>query len=94
MFVPLLAFILGKPPRRQSGAVGILFGVIFLVLGLKMIAPLMDGYSSEPEWLSAGIVAAWGLFVFGLVRADQVFGQGFVDLWASRILHNFRRPNA
>jgi lipopolysaccharide export system permease protein len=94
LFVPLLALILGKPPRRQSGAVGILLGVIFLVLGLKMLAPLIDGHSSEPELLAAGILATWGLFVSGLVRAERVFGQGFVDLWASRILHNFRRPNA
>jgi hypothetical protein len=34
------------------------------------------------------------LVVYGLIRAEQVFGQGFVDLWASRILQNFRRPNA
>jgi lipopolysaccharide export system permease protein len=94
LFVPLLALILGKPPRRQSGAVGILLGVILLVLGLKMIAPLIDGYSSVPELRAAGILATWGLFVFGLVRAEKVFGQGFVDLWASRILHNFRRSNA
>ena len=94
LFVPLLALILGKPPRRQSGAVGIFFGLIFLVLGLKMVSPLIDGYSSKPELLAAGILATWGLFVSGLVGANKVFGQGFVDLWASRILHNFRRSNA
>lgn len=94
LFVPLLALVLGKPPRRQSGAVGILLGVIFLVLGLKMIAPLIDGHSSEPELLAAGILASWGLFVSGVIRADKVFGQGFVDLWAGRIFHNLRRSNA
>jgi lipopolysaccharide export system permease protein len=93
LFVPLLALILGKPPRRQSGAVGILLGVIFLVLGLKMIAPLIDGHSSEPELLAAGILATWGLFVSGLIKAERVFGQGFVDLWASRIFYNIRRSN-
>lgn len=94
LFAPLLALILGKPPRRQSGAVGILFGVIFLVLGLKMIAPLIDGYSSEPELLAAGILATWGLFVCGLVKAEKVFGQGFVDLWSSQLSQRFRRRNA
>jgi lipopolysaccharide export system permease protein len=94
LFIPLLALILGKPPRRQSGAVGILLGVIFLVLGLKMIAPLIDGHSSEPELLAAGILATWGLFVSGLIKAERVFGQGFVDLGASRIFDNLRRSNA
>jgi len=93
LFVPLLARVLGKPPRRQSGAVGILFGVMLLVLGLKMITSLIDGYSSEPEVLATGILATWCLFVSGLVRAEKVFGQGFVDLWASRLLRNFRRSN-
>jgi lipopolysaccharide export system permease protein len=94
LFVPLLALILGKPPRRQSGAVGILFAVISLVLGLKMIAPLIDGHARQPEWLAAGILATWGVFVFGLIRAERQFGQGFVDLWASRIFHNRRRSHA
>jgi hypothetical protein len=85
LFVPLLALILGKPPRLQSGAAGILLGVILLVLGLKMIAPLINGHSSKPELLAAGILATWGLFVCGLIKAERVFGQGFVDLWVSRI---------
>ena len=89
--VPFVALILGKPPRRQSGAVGILFGLVLLVLGLKMIAPLTDGYASKPELLAAGILATWSLFVYGLVRADKVLGQGFVDLWAGRLVRNFRR---
>lgn len=94
LLTPILALMLGKPPRRQSGAVGILVGVISLVLGLKMITPLIDGHSSQPEVLAAGILVTWGLFVCGLIRAEKVFGQGFVDLWASRILQNFRRSNA
>ena len=92
--LPLLALILGKPPRRQSGAVGILVGVISLVLGLKMITPLIDGHSSQPEVLAAGILVTWSLFVFGLIRAEKVFGRGFVDRWASRIFRSFRSPNA
>ena len=92
--LPLLALILGKPPRRQSGAVGILVGIISLVLGLKMITPLIDGHSSQPEVLAAGILVTWGVFVFGLIMAEKVFGQGFVDLWASRIFRSFRRPDA
>jgi lipopolysaccharide export system permease protein len=91
LLAPLLALVLGKPSRRQSGAVGILVGMTSLVLGLKMITPLIDGYSSEPELLAASILVAWGLVVFGLIRAEKVFGQGFVDLWASRIVQNFRR---
>ncbi len=94
LLMPILALILGKPPRRQSGAVGILVGVISLVLGLKMITPLIDGHSSQPEVLAASILVTWGLFVCGLIRAEKIFGQGFVDLWASRILQNFRRSNA
>jgi len=94
LFLPSLAMTLGKPPRRQSGAVGILVGLILLVLGLKVITPLIDGHSARPEMIAAGILAVWGLFVSTLTRAEKVFGQGFVDLWANRVLQNFRRPNA
>jgi lipopolysaccharide export system permease protein len=92
LLIPLLALHLGKPPRRQAGAVGILVGLIALVLGLKMITPLIDGYSSKPEFLATGILASWGLFATGLVWAEKVFGQGFVDLWASLIVRNLRGP--
>ncbi|MDR7156706.1 lipopolysaccharide export system permease protein [Sphingobium xenophagum] len=92
--LPLLALILGKPPRRQSGAAGILIGVVLLVLGLKMITPLIDGHSSQPELQATGILVAWGLFVSVLVRAERVFGQGYVDLLVSRIFRRFRRWTA
>lgn len=91
LFLPPLALTLGKPPRRQAGAAGILVGMILLVLGLKMVSPLMDGHARQPEALAVGILGTWGLFVAGLIRAEKVFGQGFVDLWAGRILQNFRR---
>ena len=94
LFLPFLAQILGKPPKRQSGAVGILVGLISLVLGLKMITPLIDGYSNEPEFLAAGILVTWGIFTSGLIGAEKVFGRGFVDLWASWLLRSLRRPNA
>lgn len=91
LILPSLALVLGRPPRRQSGAVGILAGVVSLVAGLKMLAPLMDGHSTQPELLAAGILMIWGLFVSGLTRAETVFGRGFVDLWASRVVQNVRR---
>jgi len=94
LFLPSLALALGKPPRRRSGAVGILVGLILLVLGLKVLTPLIDGHAREPEILAAGILVTWGLFVSGLIKAEKVFGQGFVDHWASRVLQNFRRPSA
>ncbi|TGX49572.1 LptF/LptG family permease [Sphingomonas gei] len=94
LFLPSLALALGKPPRRQSGAIGIFVGLILLVLGLKVITPLVDGHAREPEMVAAGILVAWGLLVAGLIRAEKIFGQGFVDHWASRVLQNFRRPNA
>lgn len=94
LILPSLALILGRPPRRQAGAAGILVGIISLVAGLKMLTPLMDGHSSQPELLAVGILATWGLFVSGLVRAEKVFGKGFVDLWASRTIQNFRRSSA
>jgi hypothetical protein len=93
LFLPSLALALGKPPRRQSGAVGILVGLILLVLGMKAITPLIDGHAREPEMMAAGVLVAWGLFVSGLTRAEKILGHGFVDHWASRVLQNFRRPN-
>lgn len=94
LLLPLLALILSKPPRRQSGAVGILFGVIALVLGLKMITPLTDGDSTQPELLAAGILTSWAFFVSGLIWAEKVFGNGFIDFWTNQIIHKFRRPGA
>jgi lipopolysaccharide export system permease protein len=88
--MPFVGMVLGKPPRRQSGAVGIFVGVISLVVGLKMIAPLTESNSSQPELLAVGILLSWGLFVSGLIRAEKVLGRGFVDLWASRILQRSR----
>lgn len=94
LFLPSLAMTLGKPPRRQSGAVGILVGLTLLVLGLKVITPLIDGQSTEPEMAAAGILVAWGLFVWGLNKAQKAFGQGFVDILAKRVFQNFRRSIA
>ncbi|MFZ3485731.1 LptF/LptG family permease [Sphingomonas sp. 3-13AW] len=94
LFVPTLALILGKPPRRQSGAAGILAGLIVLVMALKMITPLIDGHATKPEFLGGGILASWCAFVAGLVWAEKVLGQGFVDLWTSRALQSLRRPSA
>lgn len=94
LFVPIIALTLGKPARRQSGAVGILVGLVSLVLGLKMITPLSEGYSGRPELLASGILASWGLFVYGLIRAEKAFGRGFVDLWAGRIFQNIGRSKA
>lgn len=93
LILPSLALILGRPPRRQSGAVGILVGVVSLVAGLKMLTPLMDGHSSQPELLATGILVTWGLFAFGLTRAETLFGRGFVDLWASRAVQTLSRRN-
>jgi lipopolysaccharide export system permease protein len=94
LFLPALALILGKPPRRQSGAAGILAGLIMLVLALKMITPLIDGHAAKPELLGGGILASWCVFVGGLIWAERVLGQGFVDLWTSRALQSLRRPSA
>jgi len=93
LLIPLMALVLGKPARRQSGAVGILVGMILLVLGLKMTTPLIDGSARDPELLAAGILITWSLFVCGLIWAEKVLGQGFVDRWAGRLVQNFRRTN-
>lgn len=94
LFLPPVALVLGKPSIRQSGAVGILLGMIALVLGLKMISPLIDGNAAEPELLAAGILVIWGSFVYGLIRGEKVFGYGFIDIWARRTFQNVRRSRA
>jgi lipopolysaccharide export system permease protein len=94
LLLPFLALVLGKPARRQAGSAGIFIGVISLVGGLKMITPLVDGNASEPEFLAGGILATWGFVVAGLIWAEKAFGQGFVDLWLSRILQKFYKPSA
>ena len=94
LFLPFLALALGKPARRQSGAVGILVGLILLVLGLKVLTRLIDGQAREPEMVAASILLAWSVFAWGLTRAEKRLGQGFVDLWANRLLQNLRWSTA
>lgn len=86
LIIPIFALPLGKPPRRQTGGAGILFGMALLVLALKMISPLIDGEASQPEALSAIILLSWGGLALGLIGAEKKFGQGFFDLAAQRVI--------
>ena len=86
LFLPFIAFVLGKPPRREAGAVGIIVGTALLVLFLKTITPLTDGRSRQPEMLSLAILSGWTAVTFALVQGEKVLGQGFVDHWASGLV--------
>lgn len=86
LIIPIFALPLGKPPRRQTGGAGILFGMALLVLALKMISPLIDGEASQPEALGAIILLSWGGLALGLIGAEKKFGQGFFDLAAQRVI--------
>lgn len=86
LIIPIFALPLGKPPRRQTGGAGILFGMALLVLALKMISPLIDGEASQPEALAAITLLSWGGLAIGLIGAEKKFGRGFFDLAAQSII--------
>ena len=85
LFLPAIAFVLGKPPRREAGAVGIIAGTALLVVFLKTTATLTHGQSLHPEMLSAEILLGWTVTTFALIKAEKALGQGFLDHWASRL---------
>ena len=85
LMLPAVAFVLGKPPRRAAGAVGIIVGLAWLVLCLKMIGPLTDGASRDPELAAVGIALLWAIVSVGLLKVEGSLGQGFVDRWAARL---------
>lgn len=80
--LPVLASVLGKPPRRSAGAFGLLVGLMLLVGALKLVSSLTAGQASHPEATAAAIASLGAIIIFAFVKGEQAFGQGFVDGWA------------
>jgi len=86
LLLPPISLVLGKPPRREAGSVGIVVGLALLVLFLKTISPLTDGHSHFPGALFLVILTGWVATTLGLMRAEKSFGQGFVDRWSTQLI--------
>lgn len=84
LLLPLLAIVLGKPPRLSSGGSGLIIGLILLTGALKLIAPLTAGKASSPEASALVSLLICASLPFALLRCEQTFGEGFVDRWALR----------
>ena len=77
--LPALANVLGKPPRRSASAIGLLAGLVVLVAALKLVSPLTAGQVSNPEAAALALAGLGAGVMFGLIKGEQAFGEGFVD---------------
>lgn len=91
LLLPAIAFVLGKPPRRETGAFGIILGMALFTAFLKTLTYLTDGQSQNPAIAAIAIVTSWAAIAFALVRAEKVLGQGFVDRWSAQLVMQSRR---
>lgn len=92
----VLAFVLGKPPKRSMGASGLFLGCIVLITCIKMLAPLEEGMPRGSGFYALGVAVSWTALAFGLLKMEAVLGRGFVDRWLDRVLLQARtllRPN-
>ncbi len=85
-----MAFVLGKPPKRSTSAMGLFLGIIALITCLKMLSPLDTGVGSNPSAFAFAIAAVWLALAVWLLRAEDRLGRGFVDGWLERIFLRLR----
>jgi lipopolysaccharide export LptBFGC system permease protein LptF len=89
--VSVFALVLGKPPKRGSGSLGIFAGLVLTVIMIKMIGFVADAGAHHPL-LGGAMVAALGVATCAvLFMMERRLGAGFFDRWAASALSGLRR---
>lgn len=90
LLAPLLGFVLGKPPRRGEGFVGLLAGGVLIVLFLRLAIFVREEGAANPALFAGGAALACCLAAALLLIGEQRFGRGFIDAWLVQIYHAAR----
>ena len=83
VFTAVCALVLGKPPKRGMGAIGVFAGLLLTVVMIKLIGFVAAGGAG---YLVAGGIAVASLgtgICAGLIAAERALGAGFFDRWAA-----------
>lgn len=84
LIVPLLAAVLGKPVRRTSSSLGLMFGLILLVMFTRSTGFAATTIATRPAMVAAGIGVVW-LGVMGVILwGERRWGAGYIDGWLLR----------
>lgn len=89
---PVIAFVLGRPPKRRSGALGVFAGLALIVTFIKTIALLVDGTTAVPELMALAIAGGWIAVAALLLWLHRRLGSGWFDEWAVRLVSRIPRP--
>ncbi len=81
LMIPLLAVVLGKPQRRTSSSLGLMFGLVLLVMFTRSTGFAAGTSSARPALVTAGIGAAWLGIMAIVVWGERWWGAGYVDAW-------------
>ena len=84
LLIPLIAYVLGKPPRRSSSASGIFVGAILIVLIVRSTSFVKTADSNIPEGLAISILIVWITVTTALLIGEAKIGNGFLDTIINR----------
>jgi lipopolysaccharide export system permease protein len=88
---PVFALVLGKPPKRSNGALGVFAGLVLTVVMIKAIGFVAAGGALKPL-IGGLLVAAFGLIICAvLLVTERRLGAGFFERWASSAVSGLRR---
>jgi lipopolysaccharide export system permease protein len=90
LILPVFGMVLGVPPKRSRSAIGLGAGVVAIVLFWRASALIEDHFVAIAPAAHAGLVAAFALAAFLLLRFQQRAGPGAVEAAFVRALQSLR----
>ncbi len=83
VFTAVCALVVGKPPKRGAGTVGLFAGLVLTVVMIKLIAFVAGGGTGYPLAGGAAVAALGTGVCVCLIAAERALGAGFFDRWAA-----------